>query len=153
MAVSEFLMGKPGETVKLQTQSPEQEQLQKRLIGLLMPQLGGLTAGQSGFGPIADQARLGFRQKTVPSIMERFGATSSLEDSGLPQMLGSAGTDLESSLAALNAQFGQQQQGNLMNLLAMAMRPQFEPMYQPRQPGVFESAGPSVLRSLLKLLI
>lgn len=153
MAIGEFLMGKPGQSINVSTVTPQQEQLQKRLMDLLGPQLQGLNFGTQSFEPIAEQTRRSFRQKTIPSIMERFAGSDSLESSALPQMLGEAATDLETNLGALRSQYGMQQQGQLLSLLSMLMAPQFAPMYQPRQPGFFEAATPGVVGNLLKLLV
>jgi hypothetical protein len=67
---------------------------------------------------------------------------------------------LESNLAALRSQYGLQQQNQLMNLLQMALRPQFENVYRPSSPGLFGGIAGGLgqgigggLSSLLPLLL
>jgi len=120
-------------------------QQQQGFEQILQQALQGLQDNKFDFGPIEQQARTGFAQKTIPSIAERFTAMGEggQGSSGFQGALGRAGSGLEESLAGMKQQYGLQQQGNLMNLLGMGLRPQFETIERQRQPGMFEQmAGP-----------
>ena len=153
---SEFLFGTPEQTKEVQLYTPQQQNLQKQLLQMLGPQLQQQFGNKDSFAPIEAQARSGFEQRTIPSIMERFAASNSLESSALPQMLGGAGADLETGLGALRSQHGFNEKNQLMQLLGMGMGHQFEPMYSQRQPGLFEAgastAMPGGLSALMQLL-
>ncbi len=172
-----FFSSEPAKTINVNTQTPQQISFQKRLLeilgphldelmqmsGMQQPQAGGIPQGMinpqnmGGFSPIAAQANMNFQNKTIPSIMERFAATNSLESSALPQMLGAAGSELNTNLGALGANYNLQQQGQqqntLMNLLGYAMNPSFQPIYQPRQPSMIETAAPYAAQAALTALL
>jgi len=136
--------GLGGITEHIQRFTPEQQQA---LSQLLQTGLGGLGEGLD-FGPIEEQARTQFEQRTVPSIAERFAGLDALGSSGFQQSLGQAGAGLESQLAAQKSQFGLQKQGLLQNLLGLGLQPQYETLYQPRQPGFLESVTPGLAGGL-----
>jgi hypothetical protein len=146
----------PGQEAQMQSVSnfsPQQQQMQSLLMQLLGPQLQQQFGGQqNSFAPIEAQARQGFQQKTIPSIMERFAATNSMESSALPQMLGGAGAEFETGLGALRSQHGFQQQSQLLQLLSSLMQPSQENTYKPRQPGFAESVGPSIISTIMQLI-
>ena len=90
-----------------------------------------------------------FRTQTIPGLAERFtnmgqGAQSS---SGFQDALGRAGAGLHTDLAGMRSQFGLQQ-------LGLGLRPQFENVLRPRQPGGMEQGfgAMSSITSLLPLL-
>lgn len=137
----EALVGTPDVTKQLPRFRPEQESAMSQLLQYAMPQL---TSNRFDFGPIEEQARAGFEQKTIPSIAERLtqmgqGARYS---SAANQLMGEAGTDLERSLAAMKQQYGLQQQGQLMNLLGMGLTPSFENIYMPQTGGFLGGMAP-----------
>jgi hypothetical protein len=133
-----------GTTQQIQRFTPEQ---QEALTKLLQAGLGGLGEGMD-FGPIEEQARTQFEQRTIPGIAERFAGLDALQSGAFRQSLGQAGAGLESQLAAQKAQFGMQRQGQLQNLLQLGLQPQFETIFQPRQPGILESAVPGIAGGL-----
>ena len=142
----QFFTGKPGQPQFLPTQTGQQNQLQGLTIQNLMQMLSGGMAGpqqyQQAFAPYAQNAREQFATQTVPGLAERFTALGGGQNSSAFQgALGQAGAGLESSLAGMGAQFGQQQQqldqNYLLNLLQYALRPQFETQYQPATGGLF----------------
>jgi hypothetical protein len=97
-----------------------------------------------GFQPIADRAQRMYQQQTVPSLMERFNAMGSgnaLSSGALLAQLRGSGIDLSGDLAALQSQYGLQQQGLGQQLLNQGMRPQFENYYQ--------EGGPSFMSGLM----
>ena len=64
-----------------------------------------LDLAQLDFGPIEEQARKQFKEKTIPTLMERFTALGHEAPSGaLNRQMTQAGVDLESALAAQRAE-------------------------------------------------
>jgi hypothetical protein len=118
--------------------------------------------GAFNFAPIEAQARKNFSEKTMPSIAERFTAMGGQESSAFPQMLKSAGSSLDTNLAALGAQYGQQQQDVglrqqslglgqqdfIARLLQMGLSSPFENQYFARQPGFGETAMQGVMSGI-----
>lgn len=102
----------------------------------------GLQNPYEGFAPIANQAREQFQSSTVPSLAERFSAmgTGGQRSSAFQSALGQAGSGLESNLAALQSQYGLQNRSLLQNLLAQALTPSFDTIFQQQQPGFLQSA-------------
>lgn len=137
----EALTGKPATQERISKLTPDQEGALSQLLQFALPQL---TSNQFDFGPIEEQARAGFAEKTVPSIAERFTSMGegAQRGSGFAQTLGSAGAGLERDLASMKQQFGQQQQSNLMNMLNMGLTPQFDTMYNQPTGGFFGGMAP-----------
>lgn len=108
--LSEFLTGRPQYTQQISRLNPQQQQLSSQL-------LSGLSQNPANFdfSGIENAARQGFEQKTIPSILERLTAMGGSRSSALGQQLGSAGAGLESQLAAMRGQFGQNQLQMLLN--------------------------------------
>ena len=160
MPLGEFLLGKPAEAEQVARFTPEQQQALSQILSFALPRA---TKGQAfDFGPIEQQARTGFAQKTIPSIAERFTAmgAGAQRTSAFPQILGAAGAGLEEALAAQKQQFGLQQQGLLQNLLGLGLGQRFDTMYRPETTGLLgglaqtgaQGAGaflPLLLRGLL----
>ena len=131
------LMGSPERMEQYSTVTPEQ---QGYLSQLLQKSMGGLQENQKNFNfdNIENRARSDFQSKTLPGIRELFENMGSGEGSSAYQpALASAGADLESNLGMMRNQYGQQQHGNLMQMLQMGMRPQVENMFRPAQQGLF----------------
>lgn len=150
-AGAEFLAGSPGKFGTYDLYTPEQKEALRSILGAGMSGLANLSSVD--FEPIAQQARQGFQQNTIPSIAERFTAmgAGAQQSSAFPQILGQAGAQLESNLAANKAQFGLQQQDQQQKLIALLLglgsQPQFASYYQPSQGGLLQS-----LSSVLPLL-
>lgn len=122
---------------KINTLSPEQQQLAKRMMGMLQ---GGVGQGfesanqtyqdwmdpsgkayQNFAQPYMDQ----FNQQTVPGLAERFAGMGAmgggLSSSGFGQSLSAAGGNLQNQLAALKSQLaGQGAQGLSQNYMSLA---------------------------------
>lgn len=107
--------------------------------GLQGTPLGGLNlpgSQQNSFTPIKNEAIRRFEEEGVPSIAARFQSLGNRDlepgphNSALYKMLGSGRRQLESQLAALEAQYGlqnqQQQSGNLFNLLGAGLGSQYD---------------------------
>ncbi len=129
----------------------------------MFSQLGSQASGllqnnkQFSFDPIAQKARSNFQSQTIPSIAERFTSlgNGAQNSSAFQGALTGAGQNLDESLAALESQFGLQQQGQnnqqLMSLLSLLLQPQYENAYFPGQPGLLQGlagAGGQALGSL-----
>lgn len=119
--------------------SPE---IQGNLERMLTEASGG---NPSSFDPIEKKARQDYSRETVPSILERFTAMGGGQSgSALSGALGAAGVDLDTNLAALRAQFGQNQLSSLL--------PAVQKDYQTNQPG-FNQSFAEGLPQLLQLLV
>lgn len=144
--LKESLVGSPGQAQFLPTQTGPQNQLQglsiQRLMEMLQPGMQSQQNYQNAFAPIAQQRTNEFYSQTVPSLAERFTALGGGQNSSAFQgALGQAGAGLQTDLASMGAQFGQQQQqldqNYLLNLLRFAFQPQFETQYKPGTGGLF----------------
>lgn len=100
-----------------------------------------------GFEPLANQAVSRFQNQTVPGLAERFtsmgnNATSS---PAFASQLGQAGAGLSGELAALQSQYGLQNQQFGHDLLQTGQRPQFENVMMPGRDtflsSLFSDAG------------
>lgn len=134
--IKEGAMGTPAQTLRFPNFTPEQEAV---LNQLLQRGSQGINNLPMDFGPIEDQARRDFTQKTIPSIAERFSALGAQRSSAFPQLLSQAGSNLETDLAALRSGHSMDMQRILLSLLGMGLTPRFESAYQPRQPGGIET--------------
>ena len=126
----EFLFG--ASPAQMSTLTPEQEQFQQSLLPILMQLLQGGTP--AGFQGIEENARRGFNTQTLPSLAERFAGIGGLGSSGYRNSLVGAGTQLESNLAALRGQYGQNQLSQLLGPSLQSNR-----AYLPGQPGLLHS--------------
>ncbi len=134
---------------QIQRGNPQQQgginQLLNQTLQGLQPQNFG-----SGFQPIAQEARNQFQQQTIPGLAERFTSMGGGQKSSAFQgALGSAASGLEQGLAAQQAQFGQNQQSQLQNLLSTLLSSYGEPVHQP---SFLEDAVPGALQALFKYL-
>jgi hypothetical protein len=139
--------GKEGGNHRLTEASEEEQSI---LDFLLQNGMGQLQDPQKGFKPLEDYARTQFANHTVPSLAERFtsfaGGNNALSSPSFASQLGQAGAGLESSLAALGAQYGQQNQQNALQQLNTGLKPAFNTDYRANQPGT----GTNILASLLQ---
>lgn len=147
--------GEKGGVKQSPTLNPEQMNI---LQFLLQQGQQGLQNPSAGFGPIARQARNQFSQQTIPSLAERFTSmgNNSLSSPAFASQLGQAGAGLEEALAALQSQYGQQNQQHALSMLALGLSPSFQNFYQGSQPGFGENllsgaaqAAPSFFQSYL----
>lgn len=109
----------------------------------------------SGFEPIEQYARNRFQKRTLPGLAERFtalGGSDTRGSSGLLGTLSGASADLEQGLAALKAQYGQNNQSNALQQLQLGLTPQQDMMYFGQRPdlgGQLLQAGGGALGSYL----
>ena len=100
--------------------------------------LQGIQDPYAGFEPIAQNARQQFSSQTMPGIVERFGGLGATRSSGYQGALAGAGRNLESNLAAQQAQYGIQNRNSMMNLMQLGLRPQ-ENMYRPESASAMQN--------------
>jgi len=118
----DFWHGSPGGLLNIDNNTPEQEgylnsllqHLQGGAQNLDLPgnQLQG-DQQQNQWQNFSNEAQRNFGQKTIPGLAERFagmGSGGGLNSSAFANSLSSASSDLQSQLAALGGQYGQQQQ-------------------------------------------
>jgi len=151
--LKEEVFGGPGQVVQSPLLSGQQQQLQGLTIQNLMQMLQQGNQGpqqyQKAFEPIAKSSLEHFYSNTVPSLAERFTSLGGGQNSSAFQgVLQQAGRGLENDLSSMGAQFGQQQQqldqGYLLNLLKLALAPQFESSYIPGKAGWFGGASNAI---------
>lgn len=128
---------KPGGFQKMSLLDPSQLAGQRSALQMA---LSGLQNPTQGFEPIAQNAMQQFQSNIIPSIAERFTALGGQRSSGFQNALQQGAVGLSSNLAAQKAQFGLQNQGQLMNLLGMGLKPNFEYAYQQPEPGFLGGA-------------
>lgn len=138
-----------GSPAGLETYNQYTPQQQAGMDQVLQRALSGIGSHNFDFGPIEEQARRGFAEKTVPGIAERFTSLGAQKSSAFGQQLGAAGAGLEMDLAAMKQNYGLQQQQLLHNLLGIGLRPQFESLYRQGQEGFGSSFGKNLAQNLL----
>lgn len=135
--------------------SPQQQAFQNQLIGHAQSQLQNFNdpnARYAGFEPIEQVAKNNFYSETLPTLAERFTALgdSAQNSSAYQNQVLNYGKDFDLGLAALRSQYGQQNQGNqldlLRTLLGGSMGQNFENSYMKSQPGFGENALSSLLQ-------
>lgn len=131
--LKDFFLGTPADIQSVNRFSPQEQQARSGLFNRLQDPY-------AGFQPIANKARSSFSQNTVPSLAERFTSLGSNATSSpaFGQELGQAGAGLEEALAALQAQYGQQSIGQLLQLLS---NPENQNFQTPGSEGLLQYAG------------
>lgn len=142
MPLNNFLFGSNGYTEQLPTLSKGQI---SNVEGLGKFGMNQLQNPYQGFQPIEENARKGFASRSIPLISERFGemlqGNNRLGSSGFADILGGASKDLETELASMRAQYGQQSNRNALDALRLGLSPTFENIkYEPTQ-GFLQTAG------------
>jgi hypothetical protein len=148
MGFSDFLFGTPAGIQQVPRYNQQQQGARQQILSQSMQ---GLQNPTKGFEPIAQQARSQFNQQTVPSLAERFTSmggygSGALSSPAFASQLGQAGSGLEEGLAALQAQYGLQNQGQLMQLLGMGLSPDNDTYQTQGQSGFLSSIFPTLGR-------
>lgn len=148
--------GSSGFFTQAPVQTGQQLQASGDVISRLRQMLAGLgdpNARYEGFEPIAQRAMSRFHSDIVPSLAEKFtamGGSGHLGSSSFAGELGKAGTDLSEGIAALQAQYGLQNQGQQNQLLSLllsgALQPQFENNFVSPVQGILGKAAPGLGR-------
>jgi hypothetical protein len=124
--LSKFFMGTPGGYQKSGAYDPEQYQAFQQFLQ------GGLRDYNNpyeGWAPIEQNAREQFNTQYIPGLLERFtaGYNNSNRGSGaLAGALGSAGTGLESLLAAQRSEYGMQNKQQALQAAQFGGQPRNE---------------------------
>mgnify|MGYP001604592224 CR=1 FL=1 len=124
---------------KMQTLTPQQQQLQNQLLGQIGGNYQNAAAGFNQFLPgggggkaISDAAHQRFQQETIPSIMNAFG-TGSKTSSALNQALASGASNLNTDIASQLAQMQLQAASGLGNLAQGQQGPAFQSAFDYKQ--------------------
>jgi len=137
--------GKPTTHTQLSLLNPEQEKYRSNILGQAQR---GLNQSFD-FTPIATAAQNRFQQQTLPSISERFANFNAQRGSGFNQATANAQRDLQTDLAAQQAQYGQQSMRTWADLLGQGLRPTSENITEEgTEPGIN-----NIIESILPLLI
>lgn len=134
--ILQFLFGQGAEDKQYDLYNPDQQQ---GFAQILQQALAGLQNNTTDFEPIENQARSDFTQKTIPSIAERFTGLGAQNSSAFANQLGSAGSGLETNLAAMKSGHNLQRQGLLQNLAGLGLTQQKHNVYHPREAGLIEN--------------
>ena len=112
-----FLFGTPQHKTSALTQ-PQQES-QYNILQALQQLLQGMgTQPKNNFQDIARQQETSFQTRTIPSLAERFTAMGSpLSSGGYREALGRAASGLHENLAAMGAQYGQNERSQQLDML------------------------------------
>lgn len=138
----DWLFGTSGQNIS--NLAPNQQSGIEQILGM------GLQNFQNpyqGFEPIRQSATSDFFQNIIPQLQAQFSGSGSNSYSS-PQLqtnLSSAGAGLAERLAAMQSQYGQQQQQIGLNAVQQGLKPHVE--YSARQPGLPEN----VLYKLLEI--
>lgn len=122
---------------------PEVQNMMSQLLQSVGPQL---TGQQGGFDPIRQRAVSQYKQEILPAAAERYAGRK--DSSAYQTALSGEATGLAERLAAMESQYNLQRQGQLSNLLGMAMTPQQEIAYRPETSGFLGQAGGGLAQGL-----
>lgn len=147
------LFGRSGRVEKIPTQDPRQQQFSQQALAQAQQMLPNLS--QTTTTPAeAALRRHTLQTKTVPSIAERFTAMggSGQRSSGFEGALGSAGSELELNLAAMDERNRQSDLNRQMQLFGglsnLGMQPSFQREYVQGDPGLVSQIGTPLLSGL-----
>lgn len=153
--IEQFFLGKPKSSTYTSKLAPQQDILKNMSIGQAM----GLLQNPRNvdFGPIENQARQNYQQKTIPALAERFTSRGSGRSSSAFQgALGESATGLESQLAALRSKHELGQQGLEQNLLKLllghGLKDTGKNETNPEESGFLENAAPGIVELLVNLI-
>lgn len=141
------LSGTPEGVHKIERFRPNQE---AAMDALLSQGMEGLKDPYAGFDPIAQYAQKNYTENIVPEIMHQFIASGSNAPTspGPWNQQGRSAEGLATNLAALRAQYGLQNRGQLMSLLGMGLSPRDEFFEQQAKEGAFDSIIPGLGRMI-----
>lgn len=142
----DFFTGTPQQVHQLPTQTAQGADVLSQLLSMGSK---GLQNPYAGFEPIAQQARNNFNQNTVPQLAERFtgGTGGGLSSPSFASQLGQAGAGLNSNLAAQQSQYGQQNIGQLLQMLQLGLKPQFQNFETGGQGGFLQEIFPQLAKA------
>ena len=152
MSLKTFMMGTPGSFKKIDKFDELRSGSMDQMLQSALPQLLSSLGNQGGFAPIAEQARSRFFGDTVPTLAERFSGLGSggQRSSGYQESLASGAGQMNTDLAAMESQYGQQRNQQLMQMLGMGLTPQQENMRIAPQQGFMHGMAPGIGEGLAK---
>jgi hypothetical protein len=139
MAFGNFFLGSPSQTKQLPVLSQPQLSAQRVALGSGQDVLQNSPLS---FAPQRAQYEKQFNEQVIPTLAERF--SGNLSSGSFKGALGNTTTDFYSKLAALESQYnlGARQQG--LRELGTGLQPEFQNIFQQRQPGLFENLASSL---------
>lgn len=140
---NEFLSGKPGGIASANRFSQPQIDMMSQLGQM---GLKGFNDPLQGFGPIKEDALNTFQTSIVPTILERFNASgdNALSSPSLHMQLGQGAQDFGRGLAAMQAQYGLQNRGQMLDLLGLSLNPQYDNIRTDAQSGLLQQLLPVI---------
>ena len=128
--------------------SPQQMQLQNTAIQQLLAQLQNPQGIYEGFDPIAEEARNDYYSNVVPGLAHRFTTMGTQGSGAYRNAQNTAAKQFETGLAALKAQYGNQnkslQQSQLANLLGSSPYENFYRQGNEQPPFTHQIAGTAI---------
>jgi hypothetical protein len=146
MALGSFLFGQPSRIQQVNRFNPQQQQ---GLQQLLQQGLQGLQNPYAGFEPIKQNALSTFHEQIVPQLYSQLnaqGGQNAISSPNLHSNLSSAGASLAQRLAALQSNFGQQNQQNALSQLNLGLQPQQQNFQLEGQEGLLSALLPLLAR-------
>lgn len=135
----QYLLGTPADAKQI----PRFGETQLGLQQSITDRIQGLLGQPSNFEPIAAQARQQYQEQTLPAIKNQFstpGASSAYQNA-----IARGASNLEANLAALGSNYNLQQQQLVPALGKLALEPQFETIYEPKQSGALQDFASQLL--------
>ena len=130
-AEGDWFNGTPAKTEQLPRYTPEQQQY-------LNDTLKELTNNPANFQNIENDVLHQFKTKQEPAALEQLYGNPLESGSGQAYKFASTSGDLASILAAMRGEFAERREARQQNL---ALKPSFENLYFPREPGLGEQVA------------
>ena len=131
---------------QVMTSSPYTGNQQNLMNMLAQTGMQGLQSGRMpggfDFGPIKQAYEQNYRQNIMPSIAERFaslGGEGAAGSSGFKASMIGGENQLQTQLAGMQSQYMQQMLPQLLQILMMGLRPQYEQQYMPGSGGASQA--------------
>ncbi len=140
-ATGNFFLGTPQRIEQVPRYNSQQQDIMSQVLGRAW---GGLQNPTKGFEPIAQNAVNRFNQQIIPSLSERFSSMgqNSISSPAYTSQLGQASAGLASDLASQEAQYGLENQSQLMQLLGIGLTPQHENIGVSGESGLLQQILP-----------
>jgi len=140
--------GQPSGVESANRYSPQQMQLQNTAIQQLLAQMQNPQGQYEGFDPIAEEARNDYYSNIVPGLAQRFTNMGTQGSGAYRNAQSSAAKQFETGLAALKAQYGNQnkslQQSQLANLLGSSPYENFYRQGDNQPPTGYQTARQAI---------
>lgn len=145
--IMDWLFGHSPEKQQFEKLTPEQQQYQNQVLGMLGGSSGMgfdwlnqiLSGDEEAFKAFEDPIKRQFEREIVPGISERFagmGTGGAQDSSAFQQTLGKAGADLSTNLAALRSGLKMDAMKQLQGFMQPAYAQSYENVYDPGAYGI-----------------